>query len=166
VRVTEKLIQSLAATNQSSLPPDVFPSLQEDLANVEEIMQTMSYQQVMTMAPSPIRRLYLQYEFETIALQALNKKMETMLENEELLLWKRRQERETWEFEDKIMDEEVKEVQKKPAIAGESMDNVGTNAVGDGIETKSLLIMFLSALSFSFSPSGGPSLDMCRGGLQ
>ena len=46
------------------------------------------------------------------------------------------------------------------------MDNVGTNAVGDGIETKSLLIMFLSALSFSFSPSGGPSLDMCQGGLQ
>ena len=84
--VTEKLIQSLAATNQSSLPPDVFQSLQEDLANVEEIMQTMSYQQVMTIAPSPIRRLYLQYEFETIALQALNKKMETMLENEQLLL--------------------------------------------------------------------------------
>lgn len=48
------------------------------------------------------------------------------------------------------MDEEVKEVQKKPAIAGESMDNVGTNAVGDGIENKSLLIMFLSALSFPF----------------
>lgn len=64
------------------------------------------------------------------------------------------------------MDEEVKEVQKKPARAGESMDNVGTNAVGDGIENKSLLIMFLSALSFSFSPSGGPSLDMCQGGLQ
>ena len=61
------------------------------------------------------------------------------------------------------MDEEVEEVQKKPAIAGESMDNVGTNAVGDGIETKSLLIMFLSALSYSFSPSDGPSLDMCRG---
>lgn len=78
--VTEKLIQSLAATNQSSLPPDVFQSLQEDLANVEEIMQTMSYQQVMTRAPSPIRRLYLQYEFESIALQALNKKMETMFE--------------------------------------------------------------------------------------
>ena len=87
-KVTEKLTQSLAAVNPSAHPPDFFQSLQDGLTHANEIMQTMCNHQVMSMAPSPVRESYLREVFDTIALQATNKKMKIMLENEELLLWK------------------------------------------------------------------------------
>ena len=65
----------------------------------------------MSMAPSPVRESYLREVFETIALQATNKKLKIMLENEELLLWKRRQEKEKQELNnDDVQEDNDEEV--------------------------------------------------------
>ena len=58
------------------------------------------------MAPSPVRESYLWEVFETIALQATNKKLKIMLENEELLLWKWRQEKEKQELNNNDLQED------------------------------------------------------------
>ena len=139
-KVARGIAKAIAPQTPQSVNYPAMNTLEEGFSKANDIMQTMVYYQVVSMAPQDIRDCYFAEVFDLINVQARNRRLCLQVENEELLHWIRKIEKEKQKIEMNakmtavLTDDEVDNYIKEEVVTDEDDDDVSSVVTADTLK--------------------------------